>query len=209
MKNKTTTLITCELLVALSAAGSMIKLWQAPYGGSVTLLAMIPLIAASCLFGVKWGVATGFVASCVQLVLGLSNIAYVPTAWGMALCIFLDYIAAYTVIGFSGFLCPKGYYNLGGDNKISAGMILKSVAGAAVCIAVRYACHVVSGAVIWYSLDKIWYEDDAAHIVNRFGAWAFSVIYNGTFMLPEAVLTLAVLPSVLKISAKLRSRIRQ
>ena len=204
-KTNTRILFSCALLAALATAASMIKLWQAPYGGSVTLLAMIPILVASCLFGLKWGVATGFVVSVIQLILGLSNVAYVPTAWGMAACIFLDYIAAYTVIGFAGFLTPHGYLTDGGsDNRY----IVKSVAASAACIAVRYACHVVSGAVIWYSLDKIWYADDASHIVNRFGPWLFSVIYNGTFMLPEAVLTLAALPFILKLTVRMRNKLR-
>ena len=70
----------------------------------------------------------------------------------------------------------------------------------------RFACHIVSGAVIWYALDLEWYADDPTHIVHKYGAWMFSVIYNGTFMLPEIVETVIGVPLLTKALSKVNMK---
>jgi len=60
--------------------------------------------------------------------------------------------------------------------------------------------------VIWYALDLVWYADDPSHIVHQYGAWMFSLIYNGTFMIPEIIETVIGVP--LLATALTRFRIR-
>lgn len=192
-------LITCAVMIAAATVLSMIKLWEAPYGGSITLLSMVPILLVSCMFGVKWGLATGFVYSVVQLILGFSNVAYVPTAWGMFACIMLDYIIAFSVLGLAGLSVPNG---LNGKHAI-----LRATIGSAAALVARFVCHLISGAVIWYSLDLVWYADDPTHIVHKYGPWAFSAIYNGTFMLPEIVITLIALPFIFKFASSIKSKL--
>ena len=80
--------------------------------------------------------------------------------------------------------------------------VLGAVLGTLLVTLLRFACHIVSGAVIWYALDLEWYADDPDHIVHKYGAWMFSTIYNGTFMLPEIIETVIGVPLLTKALSK-------
>ena len=64
------TLIECALMVALGTILAQIKLFDMPFGGSVTLLSMLPFILISFRHGVKWGLFTGFINSLLQMMMG-------------------------------------------------------------------------------------------------------------------------------------------
>ena len=49
---------------------SNIKIFTMPNGGSVTLLSMLPFVLVSFRHGVKWGLFTGLVNGCLQMLLG-------------------------------------------------------------------------------------------------------------------------------------------
>ena len=80
------------IMVALATVLSMFKVWEAPYGGSVTVLSMAPIIILSMRRGVKVGLLAGFAHSLIQLLLGLGTVAYVPTPAGIVICVLTDYI---------------------------------------------------------------------------------------------------------------------
>ncbi len=186
-------LIRCAVMIAAAFVLSLIKLYEAPYGGSFTLLSMMPIIVISCMYGIRWGLGSAFVYSVIQLILGIGDVAYVPTAPGIIACVLLDYLAAFTAVGIAGiFLSQK-------DNLASPRPILKGTLGAALALALRFASHVIVGAIIWHELTLVWYADDPTHIVHKYGPWLYSVIYNSTFMLPEFVCTVIVTPVVLKL----------
>ena len=91
-QNKKTSLYVLAesaIMVALATVLSMVKVYEAPYGGSVTLLSMAPIIILSMRRGVKTGLLAGFVYSVIQLLLGLNNVAWVPTPMGIVLCCLL------------------------------------------------------------------------------------------------------------------------
>ena len=46
-------LVECAIMIALGTVLSLIKVYEAPYGGSVTLLSMAPMILLSLRRGVK------------------------------------------------------------------------------------------------------------------------------------------------------------
>ena len=113
--NNTKKLAACAVMVALGAVLSMIKVLQMPFGGSVTLLSMLPCAMISIMYGLKWGFAASFVESVVQLAFGVTMDGIL--GWGMtpsALIgtILLDYIVAYTVIGIAGIFRKKGYVGI-------------------------------------------------------------------------------------------------
>ena len=64
--NNTKKLAACAVMVALGAVLSMIKVLQMPFGGSITLLSMLPCAMISIMYGLKWGFAASFVESVVQ-----------------------------------------------------------------------------------------------------------------------------------------------
>ena len=185
------------IMIALATVLSMIKVYEAPYGGSVTLLSMAPIIILSMRRGVKTGLVAGFVHSLIQLLLGLNNVAWVPTPGGIVLCILFDYILPFTLLGLGGW-----FRNVRFCKNDPAYLLVAAVLGTLLVTLLRFACHIVSGAVIWYALDLEWYADDPDHIVHKYGAWMFSTIYNGTFMLPEIIETVIGVPLLTKALSK-------
>ncbi|MBP5264866.1 MAG: energy-coupled thiamine transporter ThiT, partial [Lachnospiraceae bacterium] len=121
----------------------------------------------------KWGVVTAFVYSVIQLILGLDNVGY-ATGFAMALgVILLDYIIAYTVIGFSGIF----------EN--SFGKTSKAVfVGILVTFALRFVCHYITGVWIW----KEWMPETFMKMTMT-SPWIYSALYNGWYMLAELVFT--------------------
>lgn len=158
-------LVECAMMVALSFVLSLIKLWEMPFGGSVTLLSMLPVCVAALRHGPAWGIGTAFVYSVTQaLVSGAAG-------WGLSVtvlvvCYLLDYILAFTALGFCGFC----------KNQKTAVQIISV---AAVCV-VRFICHYMSGVTIW-SGSGIDYG-----IANPY---LYSLLYNGGYMLPETIFT--------------------
>ena len=188
-QTKLRTLIECALMVALSIVLGMVVIYEGPFGGSVTLFSMVPLLLVSFRHGVKWGLGSAFVYSVVNMLLGIKNLTYMPTPSAVVACILLDYTIAFTVIGLAGML-----RNVKFTKNDTANSILSTFSGTATVLVLRFICHIVSGAVLWYSLTQGWYADDPTHIVNQYGAWMYSLIYNSTFMVPEIVLTLLATP---------------
>ena len=179
-KNRIHLLAESAIMVALAAVLSMLKVWQSPYGGSVTVLSMAPIILLSLRHGVKVGLLGGLAYSLIQLLQGLGNLAWIPTPMGIVLCALFDYILPFTLLGLGG--CFR-------SGKLGKNSFLCAALGALLVSVIRYFCHVVSGAVIWYELDLEWYADDPTHIVNLYGPWMFSIIYSAIYMVPEIIAT--------------------
>ncbi len=202
-QTKLRTLVECALMVALAIVLGMIPIYEAPYGGSVTLFSMVPLLIISFRHGVKWGLGGCFVYSVVNMLLGIKNLAYIPTPEGIIATIFLDYIIAFTVIGIAGMT-----KNLKITKNDTANSLINTFSGSLVALLIRFACHIVSGAVVWYSLTQGWYADDPTHIVHQYGPWMYSLVYNATFMVPEIVLTLVATPVLVRLLAVIPKKVK-
>lgn len=183
-QSKTHILTESAIMIALATVLSMVKIWEAPYGGSVTILSMCPVILLSLRRGIKVGLMAGFAHSLIQLLLGLNSVAWIPNAGGIVICILTDYLLPFTLLGLGGIFRGVKF-----SEKELMNLTVSAVLGALLVTLLRYLCHIVSGAVIWYALDLQWYADDPTHIVFRYGAWMFSIIYNGGYMIPEIITT--------------------
>ena len=188
-QRKTYVLVESAVMIALATVLSMIKVYEGPFGGSVTLLSMAPIIILSMRHGIKVGLSGAFVYSVLQLLLGIGTVAWVPSAGGVVLCIIFDYIVPFTLLGLGGI-----FRNVRFTKKDALNVVISAVLGTLLVTLLRFVCHIVSGAVIWYALDLVWYADDPAHIVHKYGAWMFSFVYNATFMIPEIAETLIGVP---------------
>lgn len=137
-----------------------------PFGGTITI-SMLPIAYYSFRRGIGWGIGVGFVYSLLQMLLGF----YVPPAntwWAVVLCVLLDYVIAFTVVGIANlFAKPFGKYRLVGYG----------VGAVAVCI-IRFVCSFLSGVILWGS-----YAPEGMNV------WLYSLIYNSSYMLPNAILT--------------------
>ena len=180
----------CAILTALSVVLSLFKIPQ-PFGGSITLLSMLPIMIFSYRRGVKWGLVSGFLFSAVKLVLGLENFAWIPAWYGVVMSVFFDYLLAYSAIGLAGaFRKMKLLKNNAGN------LMINCILGIALACVVRFFFHLLSGAFIWASIEG---EGDW----NTAAAWIYSLTYNGSYMLPESIITACAAPImayVIKIS---------
>lgn len=169
--SRTRTMVECALMIAVGTVLGKITIFSMPYGGSVTLLSMLPFVLVSFRHGVKWGLMTGFVDALLQMLLGF----YAPPA-GTVIAfvgvVMLDYVLAFTLLGSADWFA-RFFRNR------AVGV---TVGTAAVCV-IRFLCSFLSGALLWGSYQE--YYDWA----KGMSVWLYSFIYNATYMLPELILT--------------------
>lgn len=173
--SKTRTLIECALMIALGTVLSNIRLYSMPNGGSITAFSMLPFILLSFRHGLKWGLFTGFVNSLLQMLLGF----WAPPTPGLLPLvgmILLDYVLAFGVLGMAC-LFAKPFSN----RLVGVGV------GTAVVCFLRFMCSFLSGVLIW------------GNLADGLPAWTYSLVYNGSYMLPETILT--VVAAVLLVKA--------
>lgn len=155
----------CSIMIALSTVLSILKLAELPYGGSITVASMLPIVIAVFRHGGKWGFGTALVYSVIQMLLGLKNFSYFTTAASFITLAVLDYIVAFSVFALAGVF-----------KKIIKRQNLAVLAGVLLASLLRYACHVISGATVWAGLS-----------IPTEAALIYSFSYNATYMLPETI----------------------
>ena len=177
MKEKTQKLTVSAVLIALSTVLSLIKPVDLPFGGSVTPLAMLPVMLIPIMYGVRWGFFACFVNSVIQMLLSIAEVV----SWGLTpsilvSCILLDYILAYTVLGTIGFMKNKGKVLI--------------IVGAVLSLVLRFLMHFLSGVVLFGNFEE--------------GIWTViwgSVTYNASYMVPEMITTSLALFALLSNKA--------
>ena len=179
--SKTKKLTASALMVALATVLMIIsKLIPAPWlqGGSITLASMVPIITVGILFGTKWGVCASVSYAMLQMMFGF----YPPptqTLLYFILVILLDYIFAFGALGLSGI-----FYSLMGKRRFAIPV------SAFVVTTLRYICHIMSGILIWGV-----YAPEGQSVLS------YSLVYNGTYMVPEIIITTIVL-AIIATNAK-------
>lgn len=166
MKNtKTQRLVLSAIMIALAAGLSLIKVFQMPLGGSVTLLSMLPIALLSIRYGVKHGLFCSFVYFLVQLSLDFAGMM----GWGMTFSMWIgsivfDYLLAFGALGLSGLFRRHGAKGI--------------CAGIALAMGLRWVCHVISGSIFFVQ----WCPEGWNPVL-------YSICYNGLFMSIELVFT--------------------
>ena len=167
---RTRKLTVCAVMLALSTVLSIIALYRLPGGGMVTAASMVPVIMLSLIFGTKWGVFSAVVYALIQIV-----VAFYPppvqNVMSFLVVILFDYVLAYGVLGLSNL-----YFILFKKAKWAV-----PVSGAAAAF-LRFLCHLISGVFIW-----------SAYAPAGQSPLVYSLIYNASYMVPEIVITGAVL----------------
>lgn len=211
---KTQKFVSTAMLLAVGVLLSLIQIIQLPFGGSVTLVSMMPVILTAYIYGTKWGLFSAFIYSLLQLFTGAGTVAafFMPgdskMALGAAICVcVIDYILAYTMLGFGGIF--KG--------KVKSDALAIAL-GTLIALFLRYVMHVISGAVFfgawaeWFFADSSGLSQIAAFkgfcswVMSSFGgktiAFIYSLIYNAAYMLPETIITVSVTPAIYQILKK-------
>lgn len=84
----------CGMIVALGTVTSMIKLYEFPFGGSVTCFSMLFVCLAGYFFGPATGILTGAAYGILQFLLG----PYIL----FPIQVIVDYLLAFAALGLSG-----------------------------------------------------------------------------------------------------------
>lgn len=166
-KQKTRRLAETAIMIALSTILAQFAVFKLPYGGSVTFFSQLPMVVISYRYGMKWGAFSGLTMAVIQMLFGLENFSWVSGIVPYLILIFADYIIAFGVLGFGGMF----------KNKIN-NQALALTLGSIFVSLVRYACHFVSGVTIWGG-----YAPEGTPV------WQYSVTYNGSYMIPELIIT--------------------
>jgi thiamine transporter len=157
------------VMVALSGALYLIKIFTLPQGGSITLGSMVPIFLLALRrgprIGIVGGVAFGLVALVEDVYSGVEVIFY-PAQ------VILDYPLAFGLLGLAGFF-----------RKVP-------VLGVGVGIAARFCSHFVSGVLFF-----------ASYAPAGVSPFVYSAIYNGGFLIPEFVITAALMIVLVRVKA--------
>ncbi len=207
-KNKTTVIVMCGIFVALGTVLSVIPLpFSLPFGGSVTIFSMVPVVLLSQMFGTRVGLLAGTVYGLLQAVLGaaMSQAFAGVTGWSLPAMFLLDYVIAFAVLGFGGIFMKR-----------IKNPVLASGLGAFVATFLRYVVHFISGFILWGSYAEWFFSDEFAGngqlILDKFSGLSlsalYSLIYNGLYMVPEIIITVVGCCAVAAVPAVSRLFLR-
>ena len=174
--------ISCALMIALGTVLANIKIYSLANGGSVTLFSMLPFIMISFRHGVKWGLFTGFVNGCLQMLLGFWA-PPTPTFLYFLGEVLLDYVLAFMVLGLAE-LFARPFKNR------TVGVAVGTFAAGFL----RFLCSFLSGVLIW------------GNLTDGLSAWTYSLTYNGSYMLPETLLTMVAAVLLCRVAPQIFDR---
>ncbi len=181
-------LVLAGVLVALGTALSFVKVFDLPYGGSITLCSMLPVMLFSYRAGIKWGLGAGFTFSVLELLFGLDALKGISGAT-VAGSIFLDYLLAFTVLGLAGIFRGKIKHD---PAAFTLGCLIAGL--------LRYACSILSGWLLWAQFMEVSYMREIVAVFfpglstvsgPQLGM-IYSTFYNGMYMIPEILVTCIV-----------------
>lgn len=167
----TKSIVYAAICIAMSFALSYIRFFRLPQAGSVTFASILPLLVYSYMFGIRKGVLAGLIYGLLQAIQDpyiLHPIQFL-----------LDYPAAFAMIGIAGVF---RYIPL------VKGLLPKFILGAVLSSVLRYACHVVTGIIIFGS-----------YAAPGFNAVQWGFFYN---LFVFADVAIAILAGCLLLSSK-------
>lgn len=177
-------LTEAAIMIAFAFVLSNIRLFQLPNGGSVTPGSMVPIL----LYAIRWTkrkkagdvdeqfgnvffkslgicLVVAAVEGALQFILG--------PKWSMhPVSILFDYVVAFGFLGFAGVFGKKTF-----------GVI----SGVVISVFLRYVCHVISGAIVFYEY------------AGTQNPWIYSIIYNGSFMSLELLVTVLITVALVQV----------
>lgn len=158
------------MVLALSSGLSMVKLFSAPYGGSVTAASMVPVLLFSIFRGPKGGLLVAVLYGMLQFILG--PIFLTPFQF------LLDFPLAFGSLGLAGLvLSPHLWEDL---NRVQ--QIVRLIGAVCLGIGGRLLCHYFAGVVFW-----------GHYAPAGMSPWVYSLIYNGSYLSIEFLISVLVI----------------
>ena len=148
------------------------------FGGSINLV-MIPLI----LFAARWGAPWGLLAGLAFGTLKYFFAEGFAVSWAS---IVFDYSIAYAAVGLAGLLRAR--------NNDYSKLPLAALIG---CVG-RFVIHFISGVTVYAQ-----YMPEEFMGMTMTSPVFYSVLYNGTYMLPNTILAIVICALLIKPAAKL------
>ena len=152
------------MCMALSSVLSLIKLWDMPFGGSITPASMLPLLLFAYCYGTVPGLTLGALYGVMQFLLDGMRFAALGAIPNL-----LDYPIAFGLLGLAGL------FNRMPNERL--GLALGFFAG---CFG-RFLASFTSGVVFYAQ----WAPEGMNPAV-------YSIVYNGSYMLPECILCIVI-----------------
>jgi thiamine transporter len=162
------------VLAALSGVLYTIRPYTLPFGGSVTLASMVPVMWLSLRRGVYAGLMAGAIFGVLALFidilfLGAGNIIVTPIQ------VILEYPIAFGVLGVTGVFRRKSMFFV--------------ILGAGVAVFIKFLIHYVVGVFVWYYVYEFPIE---------YGRYLWPAVYNGSFLAIEFIISAVVLAGLVK-----------
>lgn len=217
------TKILAEIIVFVALSGVLysVRPFSLPYGGSITLGSMVPVMWLSLRRGAKIGIFAGAVFGLLALPIDVLLLPSSPIANPAQ--VFLDYPLAFAMLGLVGFFRgkseqPRDLAEVGGYALLSAlcfvGAILQHViwvapgtiffilavwqvintkawrtplVGVAIAGLGKFLAHFVSGVIFW-----------SAYAPAQLGPVVYSAVYNGSFLIPEFIISTVLVYLLIK-----------
>ena len=173
-KSYVRSLVLCAIMLSLSFALSFIG-FEMPMGGKVTPASMLPLFLVALHLGISSTVITSALYSLLQIwqaYLAGNVFVYCQGGTTLLLCVLFDYVIPFTLPFIIVALFAKLWKKYDKECFVYIGMVI--------ALLLRFLSHFVSGILIWGQ----WAEDMTPAL--------YSFLYNGTFMLPELVITVLI-----------------
>lgn len=167
------------IAIALSFVLGLFTIFEFPQGGSITAGQMIPII----IFSLRYGAGKGFLVGAVYGVINMIFGGYVMHP----VQAILDYPLAFGSLGLAGLFADD--FNLRHDYSA----VFK---GTFIAVIARLICHVLTGVIFF-----------ASYAPENQSALVYSIIYNGTFLLFEFVITMLILSLLQKFIQRDLARI--
>lgn len=164
-KINTWMLAEAGITLAMAWVLGQIKLFPMPMGGSVTAGSMVPLLVFAFRWGGKKGILVCALYGVLDFVLG-AKYSFHPVS------LIFDYPVAFGFMGVAGFFGKK-----------TVGMVI----GTVIAMLGRFACHVLSGVVVF-----------ASYAPAEQSPLLYSVLYNNSYLLPELVISFVLVFLLLK-----------
>lgn len=193
-------MVTSGVFIALATVLSMITVYKLPYGGSITLLSMLPIMMLGYMYGIKHGITCGAIYGVLQALLGAVMSSAFAGLSGISafFMVVLDYLLAFMVLGMAGIF--KG--------KIKNDTLAFSLGGAFAGL-LRLIAHFLSGFILWGEYAE-WFFG-AENMNNEFGnailsnfsgtslAMIYSAVYNASYMIPEIIITVVGIVIIMNV----------
>ncbi len=208
--SKTQRLVETAMLIGIATVLSIFKPFELPFGGGVTIVSMLPIIIIAFRYGTAWGLFSAFTGSILQIIVGFKTVSvfFLPgdgqvAIWKAILICLIDYILAYSMLGFGGVLR---------NTRFSRPFSL--CLGSVIALLLRYICHIISGILFfgqwaqWYFSQEKFYAIGEKILETYSGkslTVIYSVFYNGLYMIPEIIIT-AIVALIIGVVPQLSSK---